>query len=88
VLRFFEKWNRKLAEVDHLEAVADEYDHVCEKRGLVRFWNTWKKASELRTAEKVMVERVDLRIMNDAISVWKRQMYVNQFIGSASIHVL
>jgi protein SFI1 len=76
VSRFFQQWKKKLVEVDHLDATAEEYDRVREDRALVRCWGLWKRASQLKSAERVMAERVDLRIISEVLSVWKRHMCV------------
>jgi protein SFI1 len=74
VLRFFVQWKRKLMEVDHMEATADELTGMHEERGLARCWKVWRRSAELRTTERLMVERVDLRVMSEVVHAWKRQM--------------
>lgn len=81
ILRFFDQWKRKLGGMDHLEAVADNFDRLREDRTLARCWNLWRKESELKAAERVMAERVDWRIMGNVLHVWKRHLYVYIYIS-------
>jgi protein SFI1 len=74
VLRFFRRWKTKLSAVDHLEAAADGFLNGREDRAVNRCWDYWRRAVELRNAERSVVERVSLRIMEDAMSVWKKHM--------------
>lgn len=74
VLRFFQKWKAKFGQVDDLDAVADHFAYGKEQILMEKCWDLWRRALELRRAETVMAERVGLRVMGDAMNVWKRRM--------------
>jgi protein SFI1 len=73
VLRFFQRWKTKLQEVDHLEAAGDQFLDDKERKAAERCWTYWKRAVQLRNAERSVVESVGLRIMGDAMDIWKKQ---------------
>lgn len=73
--QFFERWASKLVEIEHLEAAADEFSEARENRGAIRVWHQWKRATELKAAERTVVERTGLRIMASTFNNWKRQMH-------------
>lgn len=74
VLRFFQRWKAKLLTVDRLEAAGDEFLSRRENAAANRCWDYWRREVELKIAHRSVVERVSLRIMENAISVWKKHM--------------
>jgi protein SFI1 len=72
VFRLFQWWKTKLVEFDGMEAVGDHFLNGKDYATAERFWNSWRRASELRNAEKSVVDSVNLRIMVDAMKVWKK----------------
>ena len=74
--RSFSRWKGRLAEVDEVEDAGENLAQVFDSRRASKFWHIWRKASALRTTESLLVERVNLRVMNDAITVWKKRMWV------------
>jgi protein SFI1 len=72
--RVYRDWRNRLYEVDHLENSADEFRHRAEEGSARTCWEFWKKVTEIRSAEKIIVERVGLRITNDVLDVWKRRL--------------
>lgn len=82
VLRFFERWRDKLAGVQDLESFANEVSRVGEGKALERSWNRWRHGAQLRSIERVVQERVGTRIMDEAMDVWKKQLYDSLFFSS------
>lgn len=74
ILQFFQRWKRRLSEVDHLEATGDGFLNVKEHKDVERCWSYWRRAVELRNAEKSIAESVGLRIMGDVMDVWKQRV--------------
>jgi protein SFI1 len=72
VLLTFNRWKTKLYEVDHLEAVADEFRGLSGTKALERCWNRWVHVNDITFAERILVERVGLRILGEGMEVWKR----------------
>jgi protein SFI1 len=78
VLRFFNKWRTTLARLDRLEDAANRLRIVRTKTQKERCWDLWRKAMEMRKVERMMAERVGLRIMSNAMDRWRTQMSVNR----------
>jgi Sfi1 spindle body protein. len=72
VLRFYRRWKNKLSDVDRLKTITDEFSRVKDEGVIERRWNYWRRATEMRNAERIVLERVNLRVMGEAIDVWKR----------------
>ena len=72
--RYFSQWRRRLAGVDAVEDAGETLAQVHESRRLSKFWHMWKRAGALRVTESLLAERVNLRVMNDAMTVWKKRM--------------
>jgi protein SFI1 len=79
--RFFLSWRKRLARVDVVEDAGETLVHVFDSRRVSRFWHIWKRASALRTTESLLAERVNLRVMSDAVTMWKRRMWVLTVLG-------
>ncbi|TFK54938.1 hypothetical protein OE88DRAFT_1653513 [Heliocybe sulcata] len=75
VRRLFKLWSSKLVEVEHMEAAAEEFCTVRSSRAVGHVWRQWRRATELKLAERTVVERTGFRVMADALSTWKRQMH-------------
>ena len=73
--RFFSRWRRQLAEVDAVEGTGENLAQVFDSRRMSKFWHIWRRASALRTAESLLAERVDLRVMSNSMAVWKKRMW-------------
>lgn len=74
VIRFYSRWKKQLLEVDHRNAVADEFYRATGEKAMERCWSSWKRALEMRNAEKVVAEKVEVRVMHEALTVWKKQV--------------
>ncbi|KAI0781045.1 hypothetical protein BD413DRAFT_462348 [Trametes elegans] len=72
VQRFFTRWKSRLRSVDELDAVADHFLHDRDVGIVERCWDIWRHATELQIAEKAMRARLDLRIMTNAMDVWRQ----------------
>ena len=77
--RFFSRWRGRLAGVDDVEDAGENLALVFDSRRVSKFWHMWRRASTLRATESLLVERVNLRVMNDAMAVWKKRMWVIGF---------
>jgi protein SFI1 len=72
--RFVSRWRRRLVGVDAVEDAGEMLIQVFDSRRVSKFWDTWKRASALRMAQSLLAERVNLRVMNHAVVMWKRRM--------------
>ncbi|KAI0341741.1 hypothetical protein BDW22DRAFT_1485199 [Trametopsis cervina] len=78
VLRFYDMWRRRLAQLSRLEVAAIQLSKTKEKSQRERCWDLWRRAMDMRKAERTMKERVGLRILSNVIDVWKKRMLTNQ----------
>ncbi|KAI0748015.1 hypothetical protein C8Q80DRAFT_1104403 [Daedaleopsis nitida] len=70
--RFFKRWKIKVKSLDQLEAAADHFIYNREADMVDRYWESWRRAAKLRRAERIIRARVELRIMVNAIDVWRQ----------------
>ncbi|TBU50663.1 hypothetical protein BD309DRAFT_944429 [Dichomitus squalens] len=70
--RFFERWKAKLRKLDELDAAADYFEHEQDEKLRNRSWDVWRHRTDMRVAEKTVSARVNLRIMTNAMDVWRR----------------
>ncbi len=70
--RFFDRWKARLRKLDELEAAADYFEHDQDEKLRNRLWDDWRHRTELRHTEKTITARVNLRIMTNAMDVWRR----------------
>jgi len=74
VERYFERWKDKVRETDAMKERADQLVVAREGRMVVRCWDSWVNASELRSAERDVAERVGARVVGEFMAVWRRRM--------------
>ncbi|KAI5122945.1 hypothetical protein M0805_006826 [Coniferiporia weirii] len=77
VWNMFNKWKTGLAQIEHLEVAADELAQVLEQNQGVRMWDFWKQQTGLRATERLIRNRVDARLRNTTIGIWKKKMFEN-----------
>ncbi|GLB35015.1 putative sfi1 spindle body protein [Lyophyllum shimeji] len=74
VHRFYYCWKKRLSAIIELEDIADNALQASQGRVAERCWNCWRDATELRNSERIMSERVGLRLMGDAMAAWQRKL--------------
>ena len=77
VARSLRRWKARLTQLDELDAAAEHLEYVRQDRQVERCWDLWRKALDTRRREKVMAERVDMRVMGQAMDTWRRRLYVS-----------
>ncbi|KZT68998.1 hypothetical protein DAEQUDRAFT_765781 [Daedalea quercina L-15889] len=75
VSRFLRQWRTRLAYLDQLDAAAEHLEYARQERQAERCWDLWRRALEVRRQERVMAERVDMRIMGQAMDTWKNRLH-------------
>ncbi|KAJ7285890.1 hypothetical protein C8J57DRAFT_1446668 [Mycena rebaudengoi] len=75
ILRVYVQWKRRLARLDHLDDVADEFAQNREGGALERCYYYWKHQAQLRFAHSVISESVGLRVKTEVLDVWRKQMH-------------
>jgi protein SFI1 len=72
VIRSFRKWKDRLFALDHMDTAADNRVSIMERKFLERTWNAWRRGVDMKLTEKAMSERVCIRLIGEAMSLWKR----------------
>ncbi|KAH9951317.1 Sfi1 spindle body protein-domain-containing protein [Amylocystis lapponica] len=75
VRRAMRRWRARVAALDGLDAAAEHFVYAKEERAVERCWDMWRRALEMQRAEKVMAERVGLRVMSEVVEVWKKRLH-------------
>ncbi|KAH9001065.1 hypothetical protein EDB92DRAFT_1811986 [Lactarius akahatsu] len=63
----------KLRETEVLKGRADEFAATKEGKVVDRCWDSWRRAAELKSAERVIAERVGARIVRDSMVSWRQR---------------
>lgn len=72
LFRFYCRWKERLSRRDELENVAELHFGALEQRWVGRCWNLWRRASDMRNAEHVLIERVNLRLVSNVMDIWRK----------------
>lgn len=72
VLQFYSRWKQRLSGVIEREATADYVFESAERKALERCWVRWRNASDVRNSERIMTERIELRLMGTVLDVWRK----------------
>ena len=73
--RCFERWKSKLRETDVMRRRADEVVAAREGEAVGRCWDSWRRAAELRSAERAIAERVGARVVRESVAFWRQRTY-------------
>ena len=76
VERYFERWKDGVRAMDAMKESADQLVAAREGRVVVRCWDSWVMATELRSAERDVKERVGARVVGEFMALWRRRMCV------------
>jgi hypothetical protein len=74
--RYFERWKDGVRAMDAMRDSADQLVVAREGRVVVRCWDSWVMATELRSAERDVTERVGARVVGEFMALWRRRMCV------------
>lgn len=70
------RWRGKLRETETLRGRADEFAAMKEGQVVDRCWDSWRRAAELKSAERIIAERVGARIVRESVAFWRQRTYV------------
>ena len=73
VERFFERWKDRVREMDTMKGRADQLAVAREGKIVVRSWDSWLTATELRSAERDVAERVGARVLRESMAFWRQR---------------
>ena len=74
ISRFFSRWKGRLVAVDAAEDAGGALAQAFDNRRVSKLWHVWRRAGVLRATESLLTERVNLRVMSDAVATWKKRM--------------
>jgi protein SFI1 len=75
VERCLVRWRGKLRETEALKGRADEFAAMTEGKVVDRCWDSWRRAAELKCAERIIAERVGARIVRESVVFWRQRTY-------------
>ncbi|KIK93706.1 hypothetical protein PAXRUDRAFT_828690 [Paxillus rubicundulus Ve08.2h10] len=78
VMRLFLRWKSSLSKIDRLEANADGFHQRPNGSASMVVWKRWKRALEIRNAEKAVESKAGLRVKCEVMQVWKKHTYDRQ----------
>jgi protein SFI1 len=79
VERHFERWKDKVREMDTMKERADQLVVAREGSIVVRCWDSWVRAAELRSAKRDVTERVEARVVGEFMALWRRRLCVGPY---------
>jgi protein SFI1 len=79
VERYFERWKDEVRGMDAMKERADQLLVAREGRVVVRCWDSWVMAAELKRAERDVAERVGTRVVGEFIALWCRRMCAGSY---------
>jgi protein SFI1 len=79
VERCFERWKDEVRGMDTMKERADQLVVAREGRAVVRCWDSWVMAAELKSAERDLAERVGTRVVGEFMVLWRRRMCVGSY---------
>ena len=72
--RCLSHWRHRLLQIDDMQNLAAEFSHGSRFAQLRRSWITWINTTSMRRDERVMVERVNCRIVANSLNIWRKRM--------------
>lgn len=80
VERCLVRWRSKLRETEALKGRADEFVAMKEGRDVDRCWDLWRRTAELKSAERIIAERVGARIVKESVVLWRQRTYARSYV--------
>lgn len=74
--KVLKKWRTRLASLDELDAAAEHFVSVREDSSMQRSWQVWRHSLHVVKMERLMADRVTLRVLSEAMNFWKNRMFV------------
>ncbi|KAJ8520415.1 hypothetical protein ONZ45_g2769 [Pleurotus djamor] len=71
---YLKRWRNGLGILDDLDGLADEANKSSDLRVLKSNWHRWRRALQLRFAEKSIEDAISVRLMDQCMTRWKRRI--------------
>lgn len=72
--RCLSRWRRRLLQTDDMQNLAVQFSDGIQFTHLRRSWIKWINAACMRRDERVMVERVNCRVVANSLDIWRKRM--------------
>ncbi|KAG5654501.1 hypothetical protein H0H81_001142 [Sphagnurus paluster] len=69
------RWKKRVSAIAELDNIADHAYGANQEKAVVKCWNHWRNAMEMRNSERTMSDRIALRLMGEAMSAWYKNMH-------------
>jgi protein SFI1 len=76
----FKRWKVRLRETDAMKGRADQLVVARQGEAVVRCWDSWVRAAELRRAERDVAERVGARVVRESMVFWRRRTCAGSYL--------
>lgn len=73
-LRYYWQWKKQLSRIIENEIIADNFFDAATQNAAKRCWHLWRNANEIRDRERILTERIDLRLMEGTLTAWHTRM--------------
>ena len=77
--RCLAQWKNKLQEMEALKGRADEFVTMTEGRVVDRCWDSWRRTTDLRSAERIIAAKVGARIVRESVVHWRQRTCARPF---------
>ncbi|KJA20236.1 hypothetical protein HYPSUDRAFT_1092898 [Hypholoma sublateritium FD-334 SS-4] len=74
--RCLSRWKHRLLHADDMQNLAIQFSDGTQFARLRRSWIAWINAIGMRRDERVMVERVNSRIVANSLDIWRKRMEI------------
>jgi hypothetical protein len=71
--RCVERWKDRMRETGAMRDGADRVVVAREGKVVVRCWDAWVRAAELRSAEREVSRRVGARVVRESMAFWRQR---------------
>ncbi|KAJ3717655.1 Sfi1 spindle body protein-domain-containing protein [Lentinula guzmanii] len=75
VVRLFQRWRTRLRAIQEKDALANELSGRRMDRIVESSWDHWRASTDLSRTEKVVSDRVGLRIISEVLVTWNKKTY-------------
>ncbi|KAF9480103.1 hypothetical protein BDN70DRAFT_877988 [Pholiota conissans] len=79
IVRYHTRWKEELVKLDEKYILAAQFSESIQFASVKACLRKWTQMMALRREERVMVQRVDRRIMTDSFDTWRKRMAIMKF---------
>jgi len=72
--RYYVQWKKQLSRIIENEIIADNFFDATTQDAAKRCWHLWRNGNEIRDRERVLTERIELRLMGGTLTAWRKKL--------------